>query len=106
MSEDKTANQDERSFEERVFARFDAMDGRFNNIDVRLERLEAKQYDTKPMWERTLTEIAELRTEAGERFDSIERKLGLLYSDIINLRADQLRDERRVDKLEAERVKS
>ncbi len=54
---------DGRSFEERVFARFDALDSRLNGMDERLQSLEAKRYDTKPIWERALSEIAETRTE-------------------------------------------
>jgi hypothetical protein len=55
MSEDRTMEtSDPRSFEERVFARFDAIDERLNDVDARLEKLEAKQYDTKPIWEQAL----------------------------------------------------
>ena len=84
---------DGRTFEERVMARFDAMDARFNAIDVRfdkvdarfneidsnfrdvnarLEKLEAHSYDTKPIWERALKEIAEARRELFKRLDRID----------------------------------
>ena len=43
-----------RSFEERVFARFDALDSSLKDLDTRLQILEAKTYDTKPIWERAL----------------------------------------------------
>jgi hypothetical protein len=53
MSEDRTAETNgSKSFEERVFARFDAMDDRFSRMDEpfdrvekRFEVLESKQYD-------------------------------------------------------------
>jgi hypothetical protein len=103
---------DNRSFEERVFARFDAMDARFDSIDrrfegvdrrfdavdVRLDRmdarldgidrrfdgidhrldgidqrvqaLEARALDTKPIWERALAEILEVRNGV----DNLNRK--------------------------------
>ena len=96
MSEDRTANQDGRSFEERVFARFDALDNRLNNIEARLENLEAKSYDTKPIWERALAELLELR----EKVDNVERKLDVFGKDVVQLRADQVRTDRRLDSLE------
>jgi hypothetical protein len=64
MSEDSTKEtKDARSFEERVFARFDSSDERFDRVisamDIRITKLERRQYDTKPIWERALAEIAE-----------------------------------------------
>lgn len=39
MSDERTKElPDLRSFEERVFARFDAMDARFDDIETRLEK--------------------------------------------------------------------
>jgi hypothetical protein len=98
MSEDITADQDGRSFEERVFARFDSLDNRLNNIEGRLEKLEAKSYDTKPIWERALAELLELR----EKVDNVERKLDVLGKDTVQLRADQVRTDRRLDNLESQ----
>ena len=50
MGENTTeAINDSRPFEERVFARFDAVDRRFDAIEIRIERLEMKQLDTKPI---------------------------------------------------------
>jgi len=58
---------DNGSFAERVFARFDA-------IDARLEKLESRSYDTKPIWERALKSIMETGLEVGE----IRTQLGVL----------------------------
>ena len=71
MSEDKTKEiKDARTFEERVFARFDTVDERFDRVEGRLTAVEikiteidAKKYDTKPIWERALAEIAELSSK-------------------------------------------
>src|SRR3989442_12868753 len=63
-----------RSFEEPVLARFDAM-------DARLEKLEARGYDTKPIWQRALAAIMETRLEVGEvktKVGVIEGKVGLI----------------------------
>src|SRR5262252_3355761 len=58
---------DNGSFAARVFARFDA-------IDARLEKLESRSYDTKPIWERALKSIMETGLEVGE----IRTQLGVL----------------------------
>jgi chromosome segregation ATPase len=73
MSDETTQNIDgSRSFEERVFARFDALDSTLKDLDSRLQVLEAKAYDTKPIWERALQEIVETRRELSKRLDRIE----------------------------------
>ena len=116
MSEEITQNRpDGRSFEERVFARFDAidarldavdgrldgMDARLNSMDGRLEALEIqaerRALETKPIWERALAEILEVK----EGLYNVERKLDVLSSDIVKVRADQGHLGRRLDKLEA-----
>ena len=64
MSEETTQNIDgSRSFEERVFARFDALDSSIRDLDVRLQKLEAHAYDTKPIREQALKETMETRRE-------------------------------------------
>lgn len=84
-----------RSFEERVFARFDAIDAPLDNVDARLQKLEAKSYDTKPIWERTLAEIAETRLEMQKHFedfdvrlDRVESVVNATRSEMLTLRAD------------------
>src|SRR2546423_7292877 len=116
MGEERTRDlPDNRSFEERVFARFDAiearfdarfnaLDGRFdavdsrlNNLDSRVQALEAKALDTKPIWERALAEILAVK----ERVLSIERKLDVLTLDMMQLRGDQRGLNARMDALES-----
>ena len=119
MSEDKTAETSgSRSFEERVFARFDAMDERLDRVELRMgsmenriEKLEARQYDTKPIWEQALAAIAEtnramvegfdkLRTEIDAALRGVGRKIDVLNQNILELRADQRYFESRLQKLE------
>jgi chromosome segregation ATPase len=105
MSDDETQNlPDGRSFEERVFARFDALDARMDrmearldDMDARLQTLEQKSYDTNPIWERALAEILAL----GDRMHSLERKFNVLGRDMLALRGDQDRIEDRMDRLES-----
>ncbi len=61
-----------RPFEERVFARFDAVDSGLKDLDARMQKLEARNYDTKPIWEQALKEIMETRRELSKRLDRIE----------------------------------
>ena len=80
---------DNRSFEERVFARFDSMDARvgameirlesrfdrvdarLDGLDIRVHALEARALDTKPIWERALAEILEVK----KGVEDINRKI-------------------------------
>jgi archaellum component FlaC len=115
MSEELTRElPDGRSFEERVFARFDAMEvrfeGRFNAIEERLavidnrldrfehriQALEAKAFDTKPIWEQALAEILEVR----KGVEDLNRKFDVLTQDVMQVRADHRRLDKRMDELE------
>ena len=109
MSEESTRDlPDNRSFEERVFARFDAMDARFDSmearfdvrfdsLDVRVQALEARSLDTRPIWERALAEIVEVK----EAIEDVKRKFEILIQDVMQVRTDQRRVERRMDALES-----
>ncbi|SRR5258708_35760728 len=137
MSEETTRDlSDKRSFEERVFARFDAIDARlgtvdarfdtmesrfdalesrfdalearvesrFNAVDARIDRLEirlqaleSKALDTKPIWEQALVEIVEVK----ESIYGIKRKFEIVTEDLMQVRADQRRVEKRMDTLES-----
>ena len=119
MSEDVTKNIDVgRTFEERVFARFDGVDARFDAVDSaihnldsqvqaletradgtnsRLEKLEIRAYDTKPIWEQALKEIVETRREVSKRLDRID-------AIVLENRADIRDAEDRIEKLEPKPV--
>jgi chromosome segregation ATPase len=127
MSEENTQNlPDTRSFEERVFARFDAIDAGLRDLNVRVERLEAESerraVETKPIWERALAEIvalgqkvdalseevAELREEVtilNRKVSAVDDRLGEIAIDMLGLRADQKQTRKRVDKLESEHAR-
>lgn len=73
VSDETTDNMHgKRAFEERVFARFDALDSAMRNTDARLQKLEVRAYDTKPIWEQALKEIVDTRRELSKRLDRIE----------------------------------
>ncbi len=84
-----------------MFARFDAMearfDKRFDGLDTRVQALEARALDTKPIWERALAEI--LLVKQG--VEDLNRKIDVLNQDVLQVRADQRRVEKRMDALES-----
>jgi chromosome segregation ATPase len=92
MNEESTKElPDRRSFEDRVFARFDLIDRRFDEVDTRLEKLETRSHDTKPIWETALKEIHETRLEVGElktKVDGLEIRVGNLEGEVAGLRTD------------------
>lgn len=117
MSEEPTQNlPDDSSFEERVFSRFDSVfvrfdsiDARLDSMDVRLDSVEARlqtvesqaerrALETKPIWERALAEILEVK----QGLENVERKIDVLSHDIVQVRADQVRADRRLTSLESE----
>jgi chromosome segregation ATPase len=130
MSEDRTRElPDSRPFEERLFARLDSIEARFEAMEARFDRrfdaldsrvhaLEAKALDTKPIWENALAEIFEVKQsveavkqgveevkqsveEVKGRVENIERKFDVLILDMMQLRGDQRRVEKRMDALES-----
>lgn len=114
-----------RPFEERVFARFDAVDARLDrvdarfdfvdarfdavnerfdavdfsirNLDSRLERIEVRAFDTKPIWEQAIKEIVDTRRELSKRLDRIDALA-------LENRADLRDAEDRLDKSEPKPV--
>jgi chromosome segregation ATPase len=93
MEKDKTAETNEsRSFQERVFARFDTIDdrferveGRLSTVEIRIGKLEDRQYDTKPIWEQALAAIAETNAVMVAGFDEFRRQF-----ESINARLDAM----------------
>ena len=97
MRDDKTAATiDSKSFEDRVFARFDSVEGRLLNVEIRIGKLEERQYDTKPIWEQALAAIAETNERMRAGFEEIHAQLALLNAkfdakfDAIDARFDAL----------------
>ena len=107
-----------RPFEERVFARFDAVDTRFDAVDSairdvdsrlqvlevrasdtnsRLHKLEIRAYDTKPIWEQAIKEIVETRRELSKRLDRIDAMA-------LETRADLRDAEDRLDRIDPKRA--
>jgi chromosome segregation ATPase len=80
-----------------IDGRLDAIDGRLDGLDTRVQALEARSLDTKPIWERALAEILNIK----ERVENIERKFDVLIQDMMQLRSDQRRLEAQFDALKS-----
>jgi chromosome segregation ATPase len=119
MSEDTTRDMPEpRSVEERLLARLDSMDEHLQSIEARLDSVETRlqavevqaerrALETKPIWERALAEIIEVKERLGaleELSRQMLRKIDVLNKDMLTMRADQLGLEARLDKLEPTNV--
>ncbi len=102
MSEETTQNMpDGPSFEERIFARLDSIDARLQSLENQAER---RALETKPIWERALAEILEVKERLGvleQLSNQMMRKIDVLSKDMLTLRADQTEVENRLDKLES-----
>lgn len=76
MSEETTQDMpDGRSFEERVFARFDALDARLTSLE---ERVDARLHETRPIWEAVLGRLDNIEGE----MKAINRRVRVLHDDI------------------------
>jgi len=86
---------------------------RLDSIDAPLEKLEARAYDTKPIWENALKEITDTCIEIRQGFEKsraemesglrrVERKIDVLNQNILDARADQRELEERVSKLDSQ----
>jgi hypothetical protein len=123
MSEDLTQrmpNEDMRL----ILTRLDSIDTRLNSVDTRLDsvdtrlgtledKVDRRLQETKPIWERALAEIAEVRTEMREGFEKsrvemddgmrlVARQVDVLNRNVLEVRADLRYLDRRITKLEGE----
>src|SRR6266481_1448003 len=95
MSEDETRHMNPRLLQQ-ILSKLEAIDLRLQAVEERLER---RSFDTKPIWEKALVEIVEVKNTVR----TIERKFDVLGKDMIDLRAKHLDIEERLDDLETER---
>ena len=109
MSEQPTQNlPGSPSLEERIFAQLQSINARLQSLEEQAER---RALETKPIWERALAEILEVKEEVRGVKDHVTnleqlaaqmlRKVDVLGKDMLTLRADQAGIENRLDKLEA-----
>ena len=87
MSDESTTELlDNQSFEERVLAQLASINARLGSLEEQAER---KALETRPIWERALAEIVELRQEMRDGFEGVEDKISVLNDDVLKLRAQR-----------------
>jgi hypothetical protein len=88
----------------RVEERVKNFDERLREHDLRIESLEktveARLYDTRPLWEAVQLQITELRAEMEKGFRRSDRKAALFHEQVSNLYAYQRDMDERLEKLE------
>jgi hypothetical protein len=85
---------DARSFEERVFARFDALGGRLTALE---EKVDMRLQETRPIWEGVPARLDVIEKEVKD----IGRGMELLHKDFFKARRNQGELRERVEKLES-----
>ena len=121
---------DSRSFEERVFARFDSLDERIGRLETKVdmldgrltaleEKVDSRLRETRPIWEAVLTRLDGVENRLGgvenrlggveSRLEGVEKevkemRLGvtLLHEDNLPIRVAQRELRDRVEKLESQ----
>jgi hypothetical protein len=93
-----------RSFEERIEARLQRFEEHLREHDAKIESLEktleARLYDTRPMWEAVQLQIVELRADMEKGFRRSDRKAALFHEQVSDLYAYQRDMDERLEKLE------
>ena len=103
MSDNPTKETpDSRSFEERVFARFDALDGRLTTLE---EKVDARLRETRPIWEAVLARLEGVENGLeglkGE-VKKLTHTVMLVHEDNLLIRANHRELFQRVEKLESQ----
>jgi chromosome segregation ATPase len=98
-------------------ARLHNLETQQGEMSARLERLETivdqRLYDTRPLWESVLSQIAELdkkidtrveelRAETSSGFRAVDRKIGALSKNLVDMTAEIQELREIVEKLEAQ----
>ena len=110
MSDEPTREiPDSRSFEERVFARFDALDARLSSLEAKFDspngrvtpledKVDSRLRETRPIWEAMQARLEGIENAVKE----ISRVVLLLHEDNLRIRTDQRDLRERVEKLESQ----
>ena len=94
MNEDSTKPLKDKLLEQ-ILTKLEVMDTRLQRVESKLEE---RGFDTKPIWERALAEVMEVRQDVA----TLNRKIDVFSKDMLNIRAEQLETEERLRRIEAE----
>ncbi|HWS86538.1 MAG TPA: hypothetical protein VN282_06225 [Pyrinomonadaceae bacterium] len=117
MGENPTQEMpDSRSFEERVFARFDSIDSSLSSLETKVDRLDGRLTtledkvdtrlrETRLLWEAVLARLEGVENGLEELKGEV-KKLGhavmAVHEDNLHIRAGQRELNQRVEKLESQ----
>jgi outer membrane murein-binding lipoprotein Lpp len=105
VSEESTREtSDARTFEERVFARFDALDAGMKALDSRMSRLEERVDQLEEKVDRRLQETRPIWEAVQEQLRRLNSKVDILISDLYEMRANVASHEKRLTSLEEQRA--
>ena len=82
MSDNPTQETpDSRSFEERIFARFDTFDGRLTTLE---EKVDARLRETRPIWEAMQADLANVKDDLAV----VKVDLAVVKDDMTKVKGD------------------
>ncbi|HEX8501987.1 MAG TPA: hypothetical protein VF659_15495 [Pyrinomonadaceae bacterium] len=103
MSDNPTQQiPDSRSFEERVFARFDNLDGRLTTLE---EKVDSRLRETRPIWEAMQADLAYVKddvTKVKSDVKEIKYTWKAMHKEILRVRIEREEIEERIEKLESQ----
>ena len=94
MSDEETRILNHKTLEQ-ILTKLEVMDSRLQRVEGRIEE---RGFDTKPIWEKALTQIMEV----NQAIRTLNRKIDVFSSDMLQLRADQIENDDRLRKLETD----
>lgn len=97
MSEEPTQNLPQDGVGQ-ILARLDSIDTRLTALEDKGDR---RLQETRPIWEQVLAKLDSLESEVRTGFRRIERNVGMLIKDVLEVRADQRDLEKRMDTIES-----
>ena len=103
MSDNPTQEMpDSRSFEERVFARFDTLDLRMTTLE---DKVDSRLRETRPIWEAMQADLANVKddmTKVKGDVKEIKYTLKAMHKEILRVRTEQEEMDERIEKLESQ----
>jgi chromosome segregation ATPase len=105
MGDEKTQNlTDGRSFEERIFARFDALDARMSKLESRMDSLEGRMGALEDKVDRRLQETRPMWEAVQNQLERLNSKVDVLIKEFYEVKTDIVRLDKRVTSLEGQRA--
>jgi hypothetical protein len=95
MSDDETKILENSPLLRRILESQERLEALVKTLEESIER---QGYNTVPMWEQTLRELGEVKQSVA----LLGRKMDVFTLDVMNLRQEQLHNEQRLARIEAE----